>query len=289
MQARDTDRLVRRPGGATRRRRTMILVLLATLVLAAILLWLESQWLRPPDDTATPRVPRSPAATVDTMHGATPSTPGSGQTATRELTTDSPLPPPSGNDEEVRQELAALLPPTLHPSLAPENLLARSVAVIESLSHGRLVRDKLPLPPVPGKLLVIERDGHVYLDPANHARYEMLVDAIGGIDADTLSSWYLRHEPLLQRAYRELGNGNAHVRNALLDGIATMLAAPPTPETIRLIQPAVFYRFADPALEALPDTQKLLLRIGPRNRLLIEHQLAAFAALLRQAPEPAVD
>lgn len=272
-------------------------VLLVVLVLAAALLPPALQWLRSLDDSVAPRVPRSPAATAvdatheaaSSMHPRGPLTPESAQTAGHGPATGSPLPPPSGDDGQVRQELAALLPPAFHPSLAPESLLARSVAAIESLSHGRLVRDKFPLPTVPGKLLVIEHDEDIHLDPANHARYDALVDAIDGIDMNTLADWYLRHEPLLQHAYRELGNGNAHVRSALLSGIATMLATPPTPGTIRLIQPAVFYRFADPALEALPDTQKLLLRIGPRNRLLVEQQLAAFAARLRQAPAPAAD
>ena len=100
-----------------------------------------------------------------------------------------------------------------------------------------------------------------------------MVAAFAEMDTAALARWYLRYEPLLQQAYAELGNGEARVRDAILGGIELMLAAPAPAGELELTQPAVFYKYADPALESLPESQKLLIRMGPRNRAIIVAQL----------------
>ncbi len=190
-----------------------------------------------------------------------------------------PLPALAQSDVEVRTTLADIVPAAAHPSLAPDNLLARAAALANGFARGRLVRDKLPLPAVPGKLIVVERGERIFLDTANHARYDAVVAAFAELDTAALARWYLRYEPLLQQAYEELGNGEERVREAILDGIELMLAAPAPAGELELKQPAVFYKYADPALEALPESQKLLIRMGPRNRAIIVAQLQR----LRQA------
>ena len=190
-----------------------------------------------------------------------------------------PLPALAESDVEVRTTLAEIVPAAAHPGLAPDNLVARAAALADGFARGRLVRDKLPLPAVPGKLIVVERDERIFLDTANHARYDAVVAAFAELDTAALARWYQRYEPLLQQAYAELGNGDARVREAILGGIDLMLAAPAPAGELELKQPAVFYKYADPALEALPDSQKLLIRMGPRNRAIIVAQLQR----LRQA------
>ena len=192
-----------------------------------------------------------------------------------------PLPALAESDAEVRSTLADVLPAALQPGLAPDNLLARAAALADGFSRGRLVRDKLPLPAMPGKLLVAERDGRMFLDAANHARYDTVVAACAELDTAALARWYRRYEPLLQQAWEELGNNDATVREAILGGIDLMLAAPAPAGELELKQPAVFYKYADPALESLPESQKLLIRMGPRNRALFVAQLERLREALR--------
>jgi hypothetical protein len=42
---------------------------------------------------------------------------------------------------------------------------------------------------------------------------------------------------------------------------------------VKLVQPKVYYKYADPELEALNAGQKLLIRIGPQNTTLIKARL----------------
>jgi len=190
-----------------------------------------------------------------------------------------PLPALAESDPQARVALASILPAPAHPALAPDDLLRRAAAVTDAFARGKFVRDKLPLPAAPGKLIVVERGGRIYLDPANFARYDLLAKSLAGTDVDALAAWFLHWEPLFQQAYGELGNGETRVRDAIVAGIALMLAAPSPQAEPELKQPAVFYKFADPALESLPDTQKLMIRMGPANR----ERVAGTLTRLREA------
>ncbi|MBK7728354.1 MAG: DUF3014 domain-containing protein [Gammaproteobacteria bacterium] len=159
-------------------------------------------------------------------------------------------------------------------------MLRRASIQADGFGHGKLLRDKLPLPAVPGKLMVEQRGDQWFLAPANFARYDALADAAAELDTDALARWFNRYEPLLQEAVSELGNGDRNVRSLLLAGLDLMLAAPTPDAEIELVRPSVFYKFADPALEALPETQKLLIRMGPRNRELVLDRVRRLRASL---------
>ena len=52
--------------------------------------------------------------------------------------------------------------------------------------------------------------------------------------------------------------------------------------SMALIQPSVMYKFADPELESLPDTDKLLLRLGKDNLLVMKSVLLELHEKLAQ-------
>ncbi len=52
---------------------------------------------------------------------------------------------------------------------------------------------------------------------------------------------------------------------AIREGIEQVLATPDLEGDIELVQPKVYYEFADPNLESLNPLQKQLLRMGPQN------------------------
>ena len=81
-----------------------------------------------------------------------------------------------------------------------------------------------------------------------------------------LVSLYVRHYPLFQQSYRELGYPNGHFNDRLVEAIDLMLATPESPAALKVVQPKIFYEFADRDLEQLPAGQKLMLRIGRDER-----------------------
>ncbi len=270
MKARESDRLGTHGNSNASRRRPLLFVLIAVLVIGALGFALRAL-LRstepavpvaveisntPSTSVALPApAPAQPVVTPDRAGPTIESTP--------------PLPELEHSDPEVRATLADILPAIAQPSLQPDELLRRSSVQIASFAHGKLLRDKLPLPAVSGKLVVEERGEQRFLSPANFTRYDALGDALAELDTDALARWFNRYEPLLQQALSELGNGERNIRGLVLAGLDLMLAAPAPGGDIELVRPSVFYKFADPALEALPETQKLLIRMGPRNRELV--------------------
>jgi hypothetical protein len=277
MRADEQDRVGSSPRG---RRRPLLFAVLAALVLGLLAAGLASV-LR--STAPGPQVVTTPLAPQDTIAVA-PAAPAQpvvpAPTPGTELQPDlpaadpalPPLPALEHSDPEVRSTLADVLPPLAQPVLAPEDLLRRAVSLVAGFARGRVLRDKLPLPGAGGKLLVMERGDRLYLAEANFSRYDALADAVAGLEAEALARWFGRYEPLLAEAWQELGAGTGDVRGALIAGLDIAIAAPDLQGEIELVQPAVFYRYADPALEALPDVQKLLIRMGPANRQVLRQR-----------------
>lgn len=277
MRAQDDERITEPRAAGRGLARPALFALLALALVAVTALAVRELLRTMPTPGATPAT-HAPGGAA-----SAPATPGATTPAAPRAAPAAPLPPAeppvpplpalAQSDTEVRTTLADIVPAPAHPSLAPDNLVARAAALADAFARGKLVRDKLPLPAMPGKLIVVEREERTFLDTANYARYDAVVAAFAEMDTAALARWYLRYEPLLQQAYAELGNGEASVRDAILAGIELMLAAPAPAGELELTQPAVFYKYADPALESLPESQKLLIRMGPRNRAVIVAQL----------------
>ena len=72
-----------------------------------------------------------------------------------------------------------------------------------------------------------------------------------------------------------MGYNPRQMDGIVLQAIDVILAAPIIVEPIKLTRESVVYKFADPALEALPPLQKQLLRTGPENTKHIQQQAMA--------------
>jgi hypothetical protein len=106
------------------------------------------------------------------------------------------------------------------------------------------------------------------------------------VDPRTLVAWYVRLYPLFQQAYQDLGYPKGYFNDRLVAAIDDMLAAPLPPPPLRLVQPKVFYRYADPELEARSAGQKMLLRLGPADAAQVQSRLRTLRALLTGATLP---
>ena len=93
------------------------------------------------------------------------------------------------------------------------------------------------------------------------------------LDTEQFVKWYTRFYPLIQEAYDTLGYKNRYFNDRFIFVIDHLLKTPEIVGTIQLVQPKVFYEYADPALEALSAGQKILLRIGPANMTIVKTKL----------------
>ena len=289
MQAEGSDRV----GGPPKRRRPVVFAVLALTVMAGLAWTVRS--LMVSTDTRLPPVavqipgltPTAPTASPATRSGApTAAAPSAAVTnQTVALPVDAPpLPALEASDEEVRASLSDLLPQPAQTLLTPTELLRRIAVLADSFGRGKILRDRLPLPGPAGRMEVAERDERLFLAPGNFTRYNALTDIIAAIDANASVRWFARYEPLLQQAWGELGNEGGSVRSALIAGLDLMLAAPDLEGDIELVQPAVFYKYADPELESLADVQKLLIRVGPGNRSVIKAKARRLRDALANTP-----
>lgn len=112
-------------------------------------------------------------------------------------------------------------------------------------------------------------------------RFSSYVDLLRSMDSESLVQWYSDIKPLINEAYSELGYEDDFT-NTLQDAITRVLDMELPKSSMALIQPSVMYKFADAELEALPDTDKLLLRLGKDNLLVMKSVLLELHEKLAQ-------
>ena len=104
------------------------------------------------------------------------------------------------------------------------------------------------------------------LDPDGYHRFDSFVDIAISIEpqraADALAHLVAVVGRIVQRTRRER-SGPDDRRCAKPSNRCS--ATPEVEGDIELVQPKVYYQFADPNLEALKPLQKQLLRMGPQN------------------------
>lgn len=116
-------------------------------------------------------------------------------------------------------------------------------------------------------------------DRTNYERARALIDAFTAIPPVRLAQYYRGWQPLLDKSYRELGrSGNFEQR--LRFAIQRIEAVKPLPPQSQLVQPGVYYKFADPIYENASELEKLMWRLGPDSTRRIQGYLRAIALLL---------
>lgn len=257
------------------------LVLVGAAAVAAILAFLwQAGWLERPGDPAPVPV------------AAVPSQPAS-QPAVPPPEPEPPAAPLAAAD--VGAALTELLGRTA--LVVTDDFPRRFVATVDNLGRAHAPPLMWPVTPTAGRFAVSEGGGATVIAADNSARYTPFVLLAEGVDAAAAVRLYQRMYPLLQRAYRELGFPGKSFHHRLVEVIDLLLAtpSPPSPLPVQLVEvkgsvpserPWVRYEYADPALEALPAGQKMLLRVGPEHHKRLKAKLAELRAeLLRGAPK----
>jgi hypothetical protein len=220
-----------------------------------------------------------------------PSTPSAGEAPPQiqfpvpPVATPKPLPALDQSDAQLREALSGLgAEPTWLEKAVFEDFVRRVVATVDSLTTPKIPLRLLPVKTVPGKFqTAVDSDG-IRLKPENSMRYSAYMRVLEAIDPARGVALYVQYYPLFQQAYQELGYPKGYFNDRLIAVIDHLLAAPPVQEPVRLVQPEVMYRYADPEMEARSSGQKLMMRMGNANAAIVKDKLRAIRRELVAAP-----
>ena len=203
------------------------------------------------------------------------------------VATPKPLPALDQSDAQLREALSGLgAEPNWLEKAVFEDFVRRVVATVDSLTTSKIPLRLLPVKTAPGKFeTAVDTDG-IRLKPENSMRYAAYMRALEAIDPARVVALYIQYYPLFQQAYQELGYPKGYFNDRLVAVIDHLLATPPVQAPVRLVQPEVMYRYADPELEARSAGQKLLMRIGNANAAIVKEKLRAIRRELVAAPPP---
>ena len=205
--------------------------------------------------------------------------------AARPLT---PLPALGESDKLLKDALTELLTRKAVLSfLNMDDFVRRFVATVDNLAQGHAASRLWPVVPTPGRFTVVERADGTYLNDANSDRYTPFVRFATSVDTAKTVALYTRLYPLFQQAYEELGYPDKYFNDRLVAVIDQLLDTPELTEPVKLTltqvqgpiqatQPWLRYEFEDPALESRPAGQKILMRMGRANELLLKAKLMEF-------------
>lgn len=170
--------------------------------------------------------------------------------------------------------------------LLPDGLVRRIVVTVDNLPRQKVAVEKRPVKALEGETLVHTEGDLVTLSDANFARYTPLVKLIEKSDMQQLANLYFNYYPLFQQAYEDLGYPGQYFNDRLVEAIDNLLAAPDLPGPVQVVQPRVFYEFADPKLEARPAGQKLMMRMGRANEVVVKAKLRELRKIVTTGRDP---
>lgn len=248
----------------------LIGVVVVALILVGGWYWYRLQHAAPPPEAALPKAPPPPAPSNEPQI-AHP-LPGEGPGATA-------LPTLNDSDAVTRDSLIGVLGKApVEQFLVPQSIVRHIVVTVDNLPRKKVAIDLRPLKPTPGETKVTSQGDATTLSEANYARYAPLIRVLQNADVKSLAVVYERLYPLFQQAYEDLGYPGKYFNDRLVEVIDHLLQAPEPNGAVPLVQPRVFYQYADPDLEARSSGQKLLMRMGPANERLVKDKLRAFRA-----------
>jgi hypothetical protein len=162
--------------------------------------------------------------------------------------------------------------------LVPQSIVRHIVVTVDNLPRRKVAVELRPVKPTGGQTAVTGQADMTALSEANFDRYAALAKVVQGTDVKALAVVYERLYPLFQQAYEDLGYPGKYFNDRLVEVIDHLLQTPEVPAPIPLLQPKVFWEYADPGLENRSAGQKLLIRMGPQNARIIKTKLREFRA-----------
>lgn len=185
-----------------------------------------------------------------------------------------PLPALADSDNFMLDALAVLVNnKSLMKFFHAERIIHNIVATIDNLPRRRAPMSVMPVERAAGKFVTAGAEGDLTISPRNAARYTPYVKIAEAIDAKKMVELYVRLYPLFQQAYEELGYPKNYFNDRLIVALDDLLAAPDIQEPVKLVQPSVYYKYADPDLEGRSIGQRILMRTSSKNETIIKAKL----------------
>jgi hypothetical protein len=191
----------------------------------------------------------------------------------------SALPALNDSDQLAHDSLAGVIGrDPVDQFIIPQSIVRHVVVTVDNLSRRKVAVDLRPVKPTPGATVVATQGEIITLSPENYERYAPLMRVVAGADPKALAVVYEHLYPLFQQSYEDLGYPGKYFNDRLVEVIDNLLQTPEVATPVTLVQPKVFYEFADQDLEARPPGQKLLIRMGTANERTIKAKLREFRA-----------
>lgn len=189
------------------------------------------------------------------------------------------------SEAEARKKMTEISShPIIQTWLATEEVLRKTVAIMDNIAQHKLPKKELSIFAPKGKFPVIEEGKKFLLDPTGYQRYDEIAESIASLDANLSVQIFQNLEPLIQALYEELGYSDKTFKSTLLTAIDNILKAPVIYDPIYLVRPKLYYKFSDPELESTSSINKQFLRMGPVNTMLIQQKITEIAVLLKNTP-----
>ncbi len=245
--------------------------------------WVEQVIGKPAQPTPEPKI-RYPVPEVSSGSVAAPAVADAQTGPAAVVPTPEPLPALEDSDAPLLAEAEPLFGKSGIPDfLVPEALIGHLVVTLDNLDRHPIRLKYRPVEHVPGQPAVNRTGGAKavhYLTAANAQRYAPYVSVLEKLDPPQVAALYRRYYPLFQEAYTSLGYPNAYFNDRLIAVIDHLLETPVVNYPIPVVQPKVFYEFADPDLEERSWGQKTLIRLGPEQMATVKSFLRELRAVL---------
>jgi len=161
-----------------------------------------------------------------------------------------------------------------------DDMIRRFVVFTDNFAQGQLAYEHSPFvqPQISfsaseSKIITKDKNKVWLWDEKTTRRFSLYIDLLRSFDSESLIAWYQELKPLIDQAYGELGYEDNDFTDTLQQAINRVLDMEIPKQPLDLVRPSVMYKFKDPQIEALDDSDKLLLRLGKENLLVIKSVL----------------
>lgn len=265
--------------------RTLVKILIALAILVLIGILVYSRYFQ--DDSDAPTVVDTPSTAAAPQYPVAPPPQAAADDDDTQLPDGAadnaeapPQPPPqppamADSDGPARAALEEVFAGDLLAAiLRPKELIRHIVVTVDNLDRTPIPMRFWPIEGVAGEFKVDGGGEYITTSRQNIKRYDRHVRAFTAADPQQLVDTYRFFYPLFQQAYEDLGYLDGYFNDRLIAVIDHLLQAPTPQPPVSLVQPSVFYKYKDEALERNASWgQKTLIRMGPKHAKAVKAQL----------------
>jgi Protein of unknown function (DUF3014) len=186
------------------------------------------------------------------------------------------LPDLLNSDKALRKSLIKLSP-GLTQWLGADQLIRRYIVIANDFSQGIRIFKHVSFLRFEEPFSVEQGENGLQIAPKSHRRYDQLAQAIDVVNAKAAVAVYQKFRPLMLQVFAEFSYPKDITLESIVKKAASeILAAPAIEGQVAVVRPSLFYKFADPKLEALNPVQKQMIRMGAQNMRTIQNKCREF-------------